>query len=235
MSNSKLVCYSKLSPNYTKMSNKKNKKISIHHMAGNLSIETCGDVFMSESRQASSNYGIGSDGRIGLYVNEANRSWCTSSYANDSQAVTIEVANDGGKPTWHVSDKAIKSLIELCVDICKRNGIKKLNFTGDKSGNVTLHKWFYNTNCPGPYLESKIPYVVEEVNKRLGVSEKEFVPYLVRVTASGLNIRAGAGTGYKINGCITDKGVYTIVEVKGNWGLLKSKAGWICLDYTKKI
>lgn len=235
MSNSKLVCYKKLSPNYTKMSNKKNKKISIHHMAGNLSIETCGDVFMSESRQASSNYGIGSDGRIGLYVDEANRSWCTSSRENDSQAVTIEVANDGGKPTWHVSDKAIQSLIELCVDICKRNDIKKLNFTGDKSGNVTLHKWFYNTNCPGPYLESKIPYVVKEVNKRLGVEENKFVPYRVRVTADVLNIRAGAGTNYKINGTITDNGVYTIVEEKNGFGKLKSNAGWVSLDYTKKI
>lgn len=235
MSNSKLVCYQKLSPNYTKMSNKKNKKISIHHMAGNISIETCGDIFMSKSRQASSNYGIGSDGRIGLYVDEANRSWCTSSYENDSQAVTIEVANDGGKPTWHVSDKAIQSLIELCVDICKRNGIKKLNFTGDKSGNVTLHKWFYNTNCPGPYLESKMPYIVKEVNNRLCEEEKEFVPYRVRVTASALNIRAGAGTQYKINGVITDKGVYTIVEEKNGFLRLKSGAGWISAAYVKKI
>lgn len=235
MSNSKLVDYTKMSPNYTKISNKQNKKITIHHMAGNLTVEGCGNVFASRSRQASSNYGIGTDGRIGLYVDEDHRSWCTSSRDNDSQAVTIEVANDGGSPNWHVSDKAIKSLIELCADICKRNNIEKLKFTGDKSGNVTLHKWFANTNCPGPYLESKIPYIVKEVNNKLCSKNDEFVPYRVRVTASGLNVRAGAGTNYKINDCITDKGAYTIVAEENGWGKLKSGLGWICLDYTKKI
>lgn len=235
MSNSKLVDYICLSHNYTQMSNKQNKKLSIHHMAGNLTVETCGNVFASKERQASSNYGIGSDGRIGLYVDEGNRSWCTSSRDNDKQAVTIEVANDGGAPNWHVSDKALNRLIDLCVDICKRNGIEKLNFTGDKTGNVTLHKWFANTNCPGPYLESKIPYVVQEVNKRLGVQSD--VPYKVKVTASALNIRNGAGTNYQINGVITDKGVYTIVSESkdGKWGKLKSGQGWVSLQYTKKV
>jgi N-acetyl-anhydromuramyl-L-alanine amidase AmpD len=117
MSNSPLVSYTKLSPHYSAMTNKQNKKITIHHMAGNLSVETCGNVF-SGSRQASSNYGIGSDGRIGLYVEEHNRAWTSSSRANDQQAITIEVANDGGGPNWHVSDKALAALIELCVDIC---------------------------------------------------------------------------------------------------------------------
>ena len=237
MSNSSLVDYTKMSPNYTKMSNKKNRKISIHHMAGNLSVETCGDVFASKSRQASSNYGIGTDCRVGLYVDESNRSWCTSSSSNDKQAITIEVANDGGAPDWHVSDKALSKLIELCVDICKRNKIEKLKFTGDKTGNVTLHKWFANTNCPGPYLESKIPYVVKEVNKRLSKSnvETKFVPYKVKVTANALNIRDGAGTNYKINGVITDKGVYTIVDSKNGFLKLKSGAGWISEKYVKKV
>ena len=235
MSNSKLVDYKKLSPNYTEMSNKKNKKISIHHMAGNLSVETCGNVFASKSRQASSNYGIGTDGRVGLYVDEGNRSWCTSSKDNDSQAITIEVANDGGAPNWHVSDRALNKLIDLCVDICKRNGIEKLNFTGDKTGNLTLHNMFANTNCPGPYLESKMPYVVKEVNKALDNSSTVFVPYKVRVTANALNIRAGAGTNYKINGVITDKGVYPIVEEKNGCLKLKSGAGWISATYVKKV
>ena len=86
-------------------------------------------------------------------------------------AVTIEVANDGGAPDWHVSDKALASLIDLCVDICKRNGIEKLNFTGDATGNLTMHKWFQATACPGPYLESKFPYIASEVNKRLSVTQ----------------------------------------------------------------
>ena len=167
MNNSKLVNYTKLSPYCNKPRNAKIDKITIHHMAGNLSVETCGNVF--QNSQSSSNYGIGTDGRVGMYVEEANRSWCSSSGANDHRAVTIEVANDGAAPNWHVSDKALAKLIDLCVDICQRNGIKKLNYTGDKNGNLTMHKWFANTNCPGPYLESKFPYIADEVNKRLGV------------------------------------------------------------------
>lgn len=138
-------------------------------MAGNLSVETCGKVF--HTKKASANYGIGSDGRVGMYVEERNRSWASSSADNDHQAVTIEVANDQIGGDWHVSDKALMKLIDLCTDICKRNGIKSLNFTGDTSGNLTMHKWFAATACPGPYLESKFPYIAAEVNKRLTRAE----------------------------------------------------------------
>lgn len=168
MSNSPLVNYVKISPNKSSPRNNKIKKITIHHMAGNLSVETCGNVFAPTSRQASSNYGIGSDGRVGMYVEEKDRAWTSSNADNDNQAVTIEVANNGGAPNWPVSDKAMAKLIELCVDICERNGIEKLNFTGDKSGNLTMHKYFAATACPGPYLESKFQYIADEVNKRLG-------------------------------------------------------------------
>jgi hypothetical protein len=136
-------------------------------MAGNLPVETCGNVFASANRKASANYGIGTDGRVGLYVEEQNAAWTSSNAGNDNQAVTIEVANDGGAPDWRVSDKALAKTVELCADICKRNGITKLNFTGDKTGNLTMHKWFAATECPGPYLESKFPYIADEVNKRL--------------------------------------------------------------------
>lgn len=166
MSNSKLVNYTKISPNSSKRTAKIDK-ITIHHMAGNLSVEACGNVFATTSRQASSNYGVGTDGRIGLYVDESRRAWTSSNRDNDNRAVTIEVANDGGSPNWHVSDKALEATIKLCVDICQRNGIAKLNFTGDKSGNLTMHKWFTNTLCPGPYLGSKFPYIASEVNRRL--------------------------------------------------------------------
>jgi hypothetical protein len=141
-------------------------------MAGNLTIEQCGNVFAPTSRKASSNYGIGSDGRIGMYVEEKNRAWTSSNAQNDNMAVTIEVANDVVGGDWHISDKAMESLINLCVDICIRNDIEKLNFTGDKNGNLTMHKWFAATACPGAYLESKFPYIANEVNKRL---EKENV------------------------------------------------------------
>lgn len=170
MSNSPLVDYIKISPNSTNPRRDKIKKITIHHMAGNLSVEACGNVFASASRKASSNYGIGTDGRVGMYVEEKNRAWTSSSAANDNQAVTIEVANDQIGGDWHVSDTALNKLIELCVDICKRNGIEKLIYTGDATGNLTRHNMFANTNCPGPYLQSKFPYIADEVNKRLGAT-----------------------------------------------------------------
>ena len=108
---------------------------------------------------------------MGLYVEEHNRAWTSSNADNDHQAVTIEVANDRIGGDWHVSDKALSKLIELCVDVCKRNGIKQLNFTGDKNGNLTMHKWFAATDCPGAYLESKFPYIASEVNKKLTRTE----------------------------------------------------------------
>jgi hypothetical protein len=254
MSNSKLISYTLLSPNCNKPRTHKIDKITIHHMAGNLTVEQCGQIFAKSSRQASSNYGIGTDGRVGLYVDEANRSWCSSNAENDHRAITIEVAND--KPTdkdnWHVSDKALAKLIELCTDICTRNGIDKLTFTGDKSGNVTLHKMFAATACPGPYLESKIPYVVEEVNKNLSSAEskqteaaqktsEEFKSYKVKITCKdGLNVRSSAGVSGKIVDLCRYGYTYTVVgeKVVGSqtWGKLKSGAGWICLTgYTKKV
>ena len=171
MSNSNLVDYIKISPNSTNPRNKPVTKITIHHMAGNFTVEQCGNAFASKARQASSNYGIGTDGRVGLYVEEENRSWASSSRENDNMAVTIEVANDVSGGNWHVSDTAFEKLIDLCTDICKRNNIKELNFTGDKSGNLTMHKYFAATGCPGPYLESRFHYIASEVNKRLRSKE----------------------------------------------------------------
>ena len=173
MGNSNLVNYTKLSPNKTSPRNHAIDTITIHHMAGNLTVEQCGNVFQPKSRQASSNYAIDSNGRVGMYVEEKDRSWATSSSSNDHRAITIEVANDVVGDNWHVSDKALDKLIALCADICKRNNIKKLNFTGDKTGNLTMHKWFAATGCPGPYLESKFPYIADEVNKILSGNKKE--------------------------------------------------------------
>ena len=165
--NSKLISYTQLSPNCSKPRLNSIKKITIHHMAGNLTVEQCGDLFSNRKREVSSNYGIGTDGRIALYVEEKNRSWCSSSSANDNQAITIEVANDEIGGSWHISDKAYASLIKLCVDICKRNGIEKLIFTGDASGNLTQHNYFAPTECPGAYLKSKFPEIAKEVNRQL--------------------------------------------------------------------
>ena len=166
MSNSSLVDYVKISPNKQVMTNKVVKKITIHHMAGNLSVETCGNVFQKKGG-VSTNYGIGSDGRVGLYVDEKDRSFASANRDNDAQAVTMEVANDVVGGNWHVSDKALAKTIELCADICKRNGIDKLVWTGDKTGNLTVHRFFIATACPGEYLMSKMQYIADEVNKLL--------------------------------------------------------------------
>ena len=173
MSNSSLVDYTKISPNKTSPRNHKIDRITIHHMAGNLSVETCGNVFAPSSRQASANYGIDSDGRVGLYVEEKDRSWCSSNKANDHRAVTIEVADDVIGNGWHSSDKAMNKLVELCTDICKRNGIAKLNYTGDTNGNLTMHKWFAATDCPGAFLEGKFSWIAEQVNKKLSDEGKK--------------------------------------------------------------
>ena len=233
MSNSSLISYTKISPNRTSPRKKPIRKITIHHMAGNLSVEQCGAVFTPTSRKASSNYGIGTDGRIGMYVEEKDRAWTSSSPDNDNQAVTIEVANNALGPNWTVSDKAMVSLIDLCVDICKRNGIQRLNFTGDKTGNLTMHCYFKSTLCPGPYLKSKFPYIASEVNKRLG-AEAAPEPFIVQITASSLNARKGPGTSYAVAQTVSKGQAFTIVQQQGGWGKLKSGAGWISLKYTAR-
>lgn len=174
MSNSPLVTYTKLSPNHSGRRNHVIDTVSIHCMAGNASVETCGALFADPARKASSNYGIGSDGRIALYVDEANRSWCTSNAANDHRAITIEVANNGGAPDWPVSDKAYAALLDLLTDICRRNNIKELLWKGNKSligqvgkQNMTVHRWFAAKACPGDYLYNRHGEVAAEVNRRL--------------------------------------------------------------------
>ena len=171
MSNSALVDYTRLSPNRSHPRNHTIDKITIHHMAGNLSVETCGSVFANSSREASANYGIGSDGRVGLYVDEGDRAWASASPNNDNRAVNIEVANCATGGDWPVSSAAYNKLIDLCVDICQRNGIKALNYTGDADGNLTEHRMFMATACPGPYLHERMPQIAAAVNARLGAAE----------------------------------------------------------------
>lgn len=168
MSNSNLAKYIHLVGNYNDRQGNGVSRIIIHHMAGNLSLEALGRVM--ESRESSATYGIDVNGNIGRFVDEAYRPWTSSSWEADKCAVTIEVANNSGAPDWTISDASMNALIELCADICKRNGIPKLNYTGDKSGNLHMHKWYAATACPGPYLGSKFPYIAAEVNKRLNSS-----------------------------------------------------------------
>ncbi len=187
MSYSKLVDYVKISPNSSNPRKHETYNpsgeitdIVIHHAAANATVEALGALFAKPSRQASANYGIGTDGRVACYVEEENRPWTTGSREIDYRAITIEVANCGGDPDWKVSDQALEATIALCVDICKRHGLR-MNYTGDKTGNLHMHKWYQATGCPGPYLASKFPYIAQEVNRRL-TGEKD-VFYRVQVGA----------------------------------------------------
>lgn len=178
MSNSPLVSYTKLSPNHSGQRTHSIDRITPHCVVGQLSAESICGCFTSTSRQASCNYGIGTDGKIALCVEEKNRSWCSSSNANDQRAVTIECASDLKEP-YAMNDKVYASLVNLCVDICKRNGKKKLLWLGDKNKTLnyspksdemvlTVHRWFANKSCPGNWLYSRLGNLAAEVTKRLG-------------------------------------------------------------------
>ena len=216
MSNSPLVVYTKISPNHSGKRTKKIDTITIHCMAGNCSVETCGNLFANSARQASSNYGIGTDGRIALYVDEANRSWCTSSNANDQRAVTIEVANNGGAPDWPVSAKAYAALLDLVTDICKRNGIKRLVWSTSKNDrvnhlngcNMTVHRDYANKSCPGDYLYNRHGQIAAEVNKRLGVKDAG--------SSTGGQTSGNTETGLKVGDVVNFKGTqhYTSAAAK---------------------
>lgn len=170
--NSPMTEYVYLTPNAGFPREQEIDTITIHHMAGDLTLEKLGHDFALIDRRASSNYGVDREGRVGLYVEECNRAWTSSSPENDGRAVTIEVANDEEGGDWHVSDASYAALIDLCVDICRRNGIPRLNYTGDTHGNLTTHDMFADTECPGPYLKSRLEEIARTVNERLNTIEK---------------------------------------------------------------
>lgn len=175
--NSSLVSYTKLSPNHSGKRTHSIDRITPHCVVGQLSAESICGCFTSTSRQASCNYGIGTDGRVSLCVEEKNRSWCSSSSANDQRAVTIECASDKTAP-YAMNSKVYDSLVKLCTDICKRNGKKKLLWLGSKSKALnyspksdemvlTVHRWFANKSCPGDWLYSRLDDLAEKVTKNL--------------------------------------------------------------------
>ena len=178
MSNSPLVDYTRISPNKNSPRNHKIDTITIHCVVGQCTVETLGNIFAPTSRQASSNYGVGTDGKIGMYVEEKDRSWCSSNAANDNRAVTIEVASDTKRP-YAVNDRAFAALLDLVTDICKRNGIKKLVWSTKKADrvnhkngcNMTVHRDYANKSCPGDYLYNRHGEIAAEVNRRLGVAD----------------------------------------------------------------
>lgn len=201
LSNSKLISYTKISPNRTSPRNHKIDTVTIHCVVGQCSVETLGNIFAPTSRQASCNYGIGADGRIGMYCEEKDRSWCSSNAANDNRAITIEVASDTKHP-YAVNAKAYAALIDLLVDICKRNGIPRLVWSTSKADrvnhkngcNMTVHRDYANKSCPGEYLYSRHAQIASEVNKRLGSTDTRPQPekVLYRVQTGAFRNKAGA-------------------------------------------
>lgn len=266
--NSSLATVTLISPNRTANRNHVIDTITIHCFVGQVTAKRGCEVFQPSSKEASCNYVVGYDGSIGLCVEEKDRSWCSggkdkngnpirvngiSGSSNDYQAVTIEVASESTHP-YAITDKAMNALIELCADICRRNGIKQLLWSGDKTlvgnpskQNMTVHRWFANKACPGDYIYERLGDIAAKVNAKLGASgtatvpsaPASSVPYTVRITVTDLNIRKGPGTNYARVDYIKP-GVYTIVsEATGQgatlWGKLKSGAGWVSLDFCKKM
>jgi len=279
---SALATVEKISPNKTVPRTGPVRRLTPHCVAGNCTVETTlGIAAFQAGGGASTNYAIGSDGRIGLGVEETNRPWTTSSSVNDHEAITFEIANNGGSPDWTMSDAAINAWLNLAVETAQFYGFKKVSYhekpdsitianvetwikTWAKDGEmiITLHCWYKNKTCPGPYFMRQIPWLVSEINRRLngsaatlftsGSSTVVTAPasdtvssgscnYTVRITAQALNVRKGPGTDYQppVRTLVNDKNLYTIVEEstgKGatKWGRLKSGLGWISLDYTIK-
>ncbi len=228
--NSSLVSYTKLSPNHSGQRTHSIDRITPHCVVGQCSVETLGNIFLPTSRQASCNYGIGTDGRVGMYVEEKNRSWCSSSNANDQRAVTIECASDTTEP-YAFKDVVYQKLITLCVDICKRNGKKKLLWLGDKNKTLnyspksdemvlTVHRWFANKSCPGNWMYARMGDLAEKVTAQLGGTSAGSSGTLYRVQTGAFSKKANADTMEKK---LKAKGFDTYMVQSG--GLYKVQVG----------
>lgn len=202
MSNSGLVVYTKLSPNHSGQRTHSIDRITPHCVVGQLSCESICGCFTSPDREASCNYGIGTDGRISLCVEEKNRSWCSSSNANDQRAVTIECSSDKTAP-YAMTDAVYAALIDLCTDICKRNGKSKLLWFGDKDKTlayepkademiITVHRWFANKSCPGDWLYNRLGDLAAKVTSRLGGGSQQPSGTLYRVQTGAYKQKANA-------------------------------------------
>lgn len=192
--NSSLISMTRISPNRNSPRNNTIKKIVIHHMAGVCSIEQFGNIVANPAREMSANYGIGNDGRIILTCPESDRSWCSSSGLIDNQAITIEVSNSayGDASGWPVSEAAYNSLIKLCVDICKRNGIKKLEYiNGSTAGTLVRHGDIVPTACPGPWIKNHTADICNKVNAQLGLTSPINTPVSTSKPTSTPSFKTG--------------------------------------------
>ena len=227
--NSPMVSYTKLSPNHSGQRTHSIDRITPHCVVGQCSVETLGNIFLPVSRQASSNYGIGPDGRVGMYVEEKNRSWCSSSNANDQRAITIECASDTTHP-YAMNDKVYATLITLCTDICRRNGKKKLLWFADKNKSLayspkqdemvlTVHRWFTNKSCPGDWLYSRLGDVAAKVTANLSSTTSTTTPSTSKTTEEvAQEVIAGKwGNGEERKQRLTAAGYnYSLIQAKVN-------------------
>lgn len=226
MSNSPLVSYTRISPNRTVGRNNSVDTITPHCVVGQCSVETLGSIFADSDKEASSNYGIGVDGRVGMYCEEKDRSWCTSSSSNDNRAITIECASDAYHP-YAFKDVVYNKLIELCVDICKRYNKTKLLWLGDKNKTLnykpapnemllTVHRWFENKSCPGDWMYARMGDLANKVTAQLSSAEAS-VDKIYRVRKAWDDPKSQLGA-YRnldnaINACIDG---YTVYDWNGN-------------------
>lgn len=210
MSNSGLVSYKKISPNKNKGRKYEITRITPHCVVGQLDVKTLGNIFAKSSVQASSNYGIGADGRIGMYVEEKDRSWCSSSSDNDNRAVTIECASNAKSP-YAFKKIVYNALVDLCVDICRRNNKKKLIWIPDKKKALsykpaktemilTVHRWFAAKECPGDWMYARMDDLAQVVTKRLNV--------IYRVQVGAFSKKDNAE---KLSKKLADKGYETVI------------------------
>lgn len=227
-----------LSPNCNKPRKHPITRITPHIMVGQISAQRCGEIFAQKSRQASANYGIGKNGEIGCYVEEENRSWASGNRDNDERSITIECASNTKAP-YVVYDTVYDRLVDLCEDICRRYKYLELIYkpntytTEELDGNsghmiITVHKWYQATECCGQYLINMLPVLANEVTSRLKNVSRETFPQLWIVHIPNLFIRTMPTFAAPTRG-FTGIGVFTITEKSGNWGKLKSGAGWIWL------
>lgn len=253
MGNSSLVDCTILSPNHSGKRTHAIDRLTPHCVVGQVTAERIGEIFLPTKRQASCNYGIGKDGRVCLVVDEANRSWCSSSNANDQRAITFECASDSTAP-YAFNAVVYDKLVKLCVDICKRYNKDTLLWIEDKNKALaynpksnemllTVHRWFANKSCPGDWMYSRMGQLAATVTAALKgdvptptptpvptpTPSKKYptAPFTVDVLVPDLNIRKSPN-GDK-TGKYTGKGKFTITQVSNDWGKLKSGAGWIYL------
>lgn len=144
------------------------KAFVIHHMAAKWTGEQCAKYFRDTlGLDASANYCIGYRGDVCLNVEEKNRAWTSSSYWADQRAITFELANSSVGHPWQVSDVTIEKLILILAELHQKYGLKTCTYTGDTRGTLWRHDFFASTNCPGPYLGEKLPWIAKEVNRRM--------------------------------------------------------------------